>query len=90
MSGQMLESGFSYFWIQSEFFCNVRNWSDGDLGSYEKGATAFIFFNFLLSFCATVFGVRALNDLKVKAREEYHRLSVISDNLQFDPDTEKD
>ncbi len=37
---------------------------------------AFIFFNFLLSIAATVFATKAIEEIKVKQREEYNRLSV--------------
>ena len=47
---------------------------------------AFIFFNFLLSIAATVFATKAIEEIKVKQREEYNRLSVLSDTLQYEVD----
>ena len=49
-------------------------------------AAAFIFFNFLLSIAATVFATKAIEEIKVKQREEYNRLSVLSDTLQYEVD----
>ncbi|DBA69105.1 TPA: hypothetical protein ACH3X2_013109 [Trebouxia sp. C0005] len=56
------------------------------LTSFERAAAAFIFFNFLLSIAATVFATKAIEEIKVKQREEYNRLSVLSDTLQYEVD----
>ena len=66
-----------------------RNWSEGDLGTYEKAATAFIFVNFFLSFVSTVVSVKVLQEIRLKTREEYNLLSVIPDYLQFEADSAK-
>ncbi|GMH43859.1 hypothetical protein BSKO_11793 [Bryopsis sp. KO-2023] len=76
---------FHYFidvWNDSR----VSRWSRDQLGSLERAAIAFMFFNFLLSLCATFFAVKAIEEIKVKQRDEYNRLSVISDTLQYEPD----
>lgn len=52
-------------------------------------SAAFMFFNFILSLCAAGFAVRAVEEIKVKQREEYNRLSVLSDTLQYEADNEK-
>ena len=49
-------------------------------------AAAFIFFNFMLSIAATVFALKAVEEIKAKQREEYNRLSVLSDTLQYEVD----
>lgn len=49
-------------------------------------AAVFIFFNFLLSIAATAFATKAIDEIKVKQREEYNRLSVLSDTLQYEVD----
>ncbi|KAL3148954.1 hypothetical protein ABBQ32_001812 [Trebouxia sp. C0010 RCD-2024] len=51
---------------------------------YKMLGSAFIFFNFLLSIAATVFATKAIEEIKVKQREEYNRLSVLSDTLQYE------
>ncbi|KAK9824191.1 hypothetical protein WJX72_008436 [[Myrmecia] bisecta] len=56
------------------------------LTGYERAAAAFIFFNFVLSICATVFALKAVEEIKAKQREEYNRLSVLSDTLQYEVD----
>lgn len=43
------------------------------LTSFEQAAAAFTFFNFLLSLLATVFAVKAIDEVKAKQREEYNR-----------------
>ncbi|KAK9800810.1 hypothetical protein WJX73_009734 [Symbiochloris irregularis] len=53
---------------------------------YENAAAAFIFFNFLLSIGATIFAIKALDEIKAKQREDYNRLTVLSDTLNFEPD----
>eukprot|EP00798_Chlamydomonas_sp_ICE-L_P030352 gene30352-35357_t len=58
----------------------------GKLTAYEQATTAFMFFSFVLSVAATVFGVRAIDEMKQKQREEYNRFSVLSDTLQFEAD----
>lgn len=45
-----------------------------------------MFFNFLLSIGATVFAVKALDEIRAKQREDYNRLTVLSDTLAFEPD----
>jgi hypothetical protein len=57
------------------------------LSSYERATAAFLFFNFVLSVAATVFAMKAVDEIKHKQREEYTRLSVLSDALHFEPDT---
>jgi predicted Kef-type K+ transport protein len=49
---------------------------------------AFLFFSFLLSVAATLFAVRAMDEMKQKHREEFTRLAVLSDALQFEPDVQ--
>jgi len=56
------------------------------LTSYERAAAAFLFFNFVLSVAATVFAMKAVDEIKQKQREEYTRLSVLGDALHFEPD----
>eukprot|EP01023_Acetabularia_acetabulum_P002477 TRINITY_DN1100_c0_g1_i1.p1 TRINITY_DN1100_c0_g1~~TRINITY_DN1100_c0_g1_i1.p1 ORF type:complete len:196 (-),score=24.43 TRINITY_DN1100_c0_g1_i1:489-1076(-) len=57
------------------------------LTGIEQAAAAFLFFNFFLSICATVFAVKAMDEIKLKQRDEYNRLSVLnSDTLQFESD----
>eukprot|EP00878_Enallax_costatus_P004499 GHUV01004739.1.p1 GENE.GHUV01004739.1~~GHUV01004739.1.p1 ORF type:complete len:208 (+),score=52.02 GHUV01004739.1:267-890(+) len=56
------------------------------LTSYEKASAAFIFFNFALSVAATVFAMRAVEEIRTKQREDYNRLTVLSDTLAFEPD----
>ncbi|GAX78772.1 hypothetical protein CEUSTIGMA_g6209.t1 [Chlamydomonas eustigma] len=56
------------------------------LTAYEQATTALIFFNFVLSVCATVFAVKSMDEIKTKQREDYNRLSVLSDTLQYEPD----
>ncbi len=48
---------------------------------------AFLFFNFILSVAATVFALRAIDEIKTKQREDFNRLSVLSDTLQFENDS---
>lgn len=48
------------------------------------GITAFIFINFALSVAATVFAMRAIDELRTKQREQYNR--VLSDTLAFEAD----
>lgn len=51
-----------------------------------QAAAAFIFFNFLLSVAATMFAVKAIDEIKAKQREEYNRFTVLSDTLQYEAD----
>ena len=46
---------------------------------------AFVFFNFVLSIGATVFAIKALDEIRAKQREDYNRLTVLSDTLNFEP-----
>jgi hypothetical protein len=56
------------------------------LTAYEKASAAFLFFNFMLSVAATVFAMRAVDEIRSKQREEYNRLTVLSDTLAFEAD----
>ncbi|MEW5302530.1 MAG: hypothetical protein WDW38_002314 [Sanguina aurantia] len=56
------------------------------LSSFEQAAAAFIFLNFVLSVCATFFAIKAMDEIKAKQREDYNRLTVLSDTLQFEAD----
>lgn len=56
------------------------------LTSYEKASAAFIFLNFVLSVGATIFAMRAVDEIRSKQREDYNRLTVLSDTLAFEPD----
>ena len=49
-------------------------------------SAAFMFFNFFLSVCATIFAVKAIEEIRTKQREDYNRLAVLSDTLQFEAD----
>ena len=51
-------------------------------------AAAFLFFNFVLSVAATAFAIKAIDEIRTKQREEYQRLAVLSDTLQFEPDVQ--
>lgn len=51
-------------------------------------AAAFLFFNFALSVAATAFAIKAIDEIRTKQREEYQRLAVLSDTLQFEPDVQ--
>ncbi|CAD7705126.1 unnamed protein product [Ostreobium quekettii] len=55
----------------------------------ESSAAAFMFFNFALSLVAATFAVKAVDEIKVRQREEYNRLAVLSDNLQYEADNDK-
>ncbi|KAG2448420.1 hypothetical protein HYH02_006312 [Chlamydomonas schloesseri] len=56
------------------------------LTSFERASATFIFFCFLLSLLATVFAVKAIDEVKSKQREEFNRMAVLSDTLQYEPD----
>lgn len=56
------------------------------LTGYEKSAAAFVFISFLLSVGATVFAMKAVDEIRSKQREDYNRLTVLSDTLAFEPD----
>ena len=45
-----------------------------------------IFFNFALSLAATAFAMKALDEIKSKQREEWNRLTVLSDTLHYEAD----
>mmetsp|Transcript_35943 Transcript_35943/g.80010 ORF Transcript_35943/g.80010 Transcript_35943/m.80010 type:complete len:189 (-) Transcript_35943:768-1334(-) len=62
------------------------NGEPAKLTAYEQATTAFIFFNFLLSVAATVFAVKAIDEIKAKQRDEYNRFTVLSDTLQYEAD----
>ncbi|GIL73561.1 hypothetical protein Vretimale_5175 [Volvox reticuliferus] len=57
-----------------------------NLRSFERAAATFIFFCFLLSMLATVFAVKAMDEVKSKQREEFNRMAVLSDTLAYEPD----
>eukprot|EP01024_Parvocaulis_polyphysoides_P053974 TRINITY_DN5420_c1_g1_i1.p4 TRINITY_DN5420_c1_g1~~TRINITY_DN5420_c1_g1_i1.p4 ORF type:complete len:193 (+),score=13.51 TRINITY_DN5420_c1_g1_i1:54-632(+) len=58
-----------------------------NLTGIEQSAASFLFFNFFLSICATVFAVKAMEEIRLKQRDEYNRLTVLnSDTLQFEAD----
>lgn len=57
-----------------------------DFSARLQAAAALIFFNFLLSCAATLFAVRAVDEIKAKQREDYNRFTVLSDTLQYEPD----
>eukprot|EP00884_Botryococcus_braunii_P016363 jgi/Botrbrau1/340/Bobra.0022s0294.1 len=44
----------------------------------------FIFFNFALSICATAFAMKAVDEIRLKQRDAYNRISVLADALPFD------
>ncbi|EFJ44912.1 hypothetical protein VOLCADRAFT_94677 [Volvox carteri f. nagariensis] len=56
------------------------------LTSFERAAATFIFFSFLLSLLATVFALKAMDEVKSKQREEFNRMAVLSDTLAYEPD----
>ncbi|KXZ55124.1 hypothetical protein GPECTOR_3g276 [Gonium pectorale] len=56
------------------------------LTSFERASATFIFFAFLLSLLATVFAVKAMEEVKSKQREEFNRMAVLSDTLQYEVD----
>ncbi|GFR48238.1 hypothetical protein Agub_g10100 [Astrephomene gubernaculifera] len=56
------------------------------LTSFERASATFIFFCFLLSLLATVFAVKAIDEVKTKQREELTRMAVLSDTLQYEVD----
>ncbi|KAG2493037.1 hypothetical protein HYH03_008700 [Edaphochlamys debaryana] len=56
------------------------------LTAFERAAATFIFFCFLLSLLATVFAVKAIDEVKSKQREEYNRMAVLSDTLAYEAD----
>jgi hypothetical protein len=49
---------------------------------------AFLFFSFVLSGVATALAVRAVEEIRTKQREDYHRLATLSETLQFEPDVQ--
>mmetsp|Transcript_16491 Transcript_16491/g.28273 ORF Transcript_16491/g.28273 Transcript_16491/m.28273 type:complete len:185 (-) Transcript_16491:349-903(-) len=58
------------------------------LTSYEQAAAAFIFINFLLSAAATLYAVKAVDEIKTKQREDYNRITVLStEGLQYEADS---
>lgn len=79
---------FHYF-VDVVTVIRVKSGEFQQVQGIEKSAAAFMFFNFILSLCAAGFAVRAVEEIKVKQREEYNRLSVLSDTLQYDADNEK-
>eukprot|EP01025_Chloroclados_australasicus_P005863 TRINITY_DN1187_c0_g1_i1.p1 TRINITY_DN1187_c0_g1~~TRINITY_DN1187_c0_g1_i1.p1 ORF type:complete len:220 (+),score=9.68 TRINITY_DN1187_c0_g1_i1:78-662(+) len=58
-----------------------------NLTGIEQSAASFLFFNFFLSICATIFAVKAMEEIKSRQRDNFNRLTVLnSDTLQFQPD----
>lgn len=49
--------------------------------SYEKAAAAGVFFNFILSIAATVFAVKAVNEIRSKQRETYTQMATLGVDL---------
>lgn len=78
-----------HFFVDVVTVIRVKSGEFQQVQGIEKSAAAFMFFNFILSLCAAGFAVRAVEEIKVKQREEYNRLSVLSDTLQYDADNEK-
>uniref|UniRef100_A0A061R0V3 Uncharacterized protein n=1 Tax=Tetraselmis sp. GSL018 TaxID=582737 RepID=A0A061R0V3_9CHLO len=77
---------FHYFWdLYTDVSIRYKGEPKG-LTPYEQAMCAFVFFNFFLSICAIFFAVKALEEIKTKSREEFNRLAVLSDNLQYEPD----
>lgn len=62
------------------------NYEPAKLTPYQKAVAVFILCNFLLSVAASVFAMKAIDEIKTKQREEYNRLSVLSDTLQYETD----
>lgn len=59
------------------------------LTGYEKATAFFLLLQVALAICATALAIRALEEIKLKQREEYTRLTALSalgDTLQFEPD----
>lgn len=54
------------------------------LTSYENAAAAFLFICFVLSVGATIFALKAIEEIRGKQKEEFRRLSVLSDTLQYE------
>mmetsp|Transcript_4602 Transcript_4602/g.11428 ORF Transcript_4602/g.11428 Transcript_4602/m.11428 type:complete len:177 (+) Transcript_4602:198-728(+) len=78
---------FHYFW---DLYTDISIRFSGEpkgLTPYEQSMCAFVFFNFLLSVCAIFFAVKALEEIKNKNKEEFTRMAVLSDNLQYETDT---
>lgn len=65
---------------------NIRRQSDEGIRPYEKAAASFIFFSFCLHLLAVFFALKAIEELKLKSREEYSKVGVLSDTLQFELD----
>eukprot|EP00891_Asterochloris_glomerata_P003795 jgi/Astpho2/3795/Aster-x1172 len=63
-----------------------RRQSDEGIRPYEKAAASFIFFSFCLHLLAVFFALKAIEELKLKSREEYSKVGVLSDTLQFELD----
>lgn len=55
-----------------------------NLNPYESTAAVFLFVNFVLSILAVFFAVKAVQEIKSKQREEYSRISVLPDSLNFE------
>jgi len=53
---------------------------------YENAAASFLFFCFVLSIGATVFAVKAIEEIRGKQKEEFRQMSVLSDTLQYEVD----
>lgn len=58
------------------------------LTGYEKATAFFLLLMVLLAFAATALAMRAIDEIKLKQREEYTRLTTLNlgDTLQFEPD----
>mmetsp|Transcript_21518 Transcript_21518/g.38332 ORF Transcript_21518/g.38332 Transcript_21518/m.38332 type:complete len:178 (-) Transcript_21518:100-633(-) len=77
---------FHYFWdLYTDITIRFKGEPKG-LTPYEQSMCAFVFFNFLLSVLAIFFAVKALEEIKNKNKEEFNRLAVLSDNLQYEMD----
>lgn len=56
------------------------------LSAFERASATLVFFCFALSLLATVFAVKAIDEVKNKQREEFTRMAVLSDTLQYEAD----
>ena len=74
---------FHFFWdLYTDVTIRYVGESKG-LNSYEQAMTAFVFFNFFLSICAIFFAFKALDEIKVKNRDELNHLNVMSDAVNY-------
>ena len=65
------------FWVARWKFRKAAS----SVSSYEKAAAAGVFFNFLLSMAATVFAVKAVNEIRSKQRETYTQMATLGVDL---------